>query len=414
MKRKLITRVLTVGSAASLLTPLAFAFPALASAAPAKPAPPSSGSDPFYVQPSGAAQPHGAVQDSRKVTVRGLSNAATAYQLQYWTTNPQGKAVTTVTTLLVPKNPASGTRDLVSYQTAEDSLTLDCSPSYTLRTGANGEAIAINALLGSGWDVVVPDYEGPKSEYAVGTMEGMATLDSIQAVESFKPAQLNGATTPVGLEGYSGGSIPATWANALQASYTPELNIVAATAGGLAPDPKQVLTNLDGGLAFGEIIAAGIGLNRAYPSFGLDSLLNAKGRKLKDKDAKDSGGCGSAIGSAPFGRVSQYTHYPSAQALVAVPRVKNVLDKLDLITRPAPENPTFYFHEIFDEFVPSGPVNQLNAHYCANGTPLEYVRGVTGEHLIGAVDYVLTAGGYLHSRFAGLPPLNTCPSGTIG
>jgi hypothetical protein len=382
------------------------AAPAVAQAATIPP--PSS--DAFYAAPANLASlAPGAVIRSRKVSLPGLW--AHSYQLLYRTTNATGAPVAAATTLLVPGLPASGPRKLVSYQTAEDSLTTRCAPSYTLRTGTVGiEGAAIGLLVDNGWDVVVPDYEGPRSEYAVGPLEGRATLDSIRAVESFEDAGLEGAKTPVGTMGYSGGSIPSIWANALQPAYAPELDVVAATAGGMAPDAKQVLAAADGGPAFGEIIAAGIGIDRAYPKFDLDAKLNARGRALEHRDATDAGGCGSAIASAPFGKGSEYTKYSGVQELLAQPNVKRILAKLNLITRPAPTAATFYFHEIGDEFVPIKPVDEMVVAYCRQGATIDYVRGLFGEHLIGSAAYFSRAVGYLHARFAGRPAPNTCPS----
>ena len=414
-------RRLLTALAAALLGLVALVVPGVAHAATtssmrsATIPPPDS--DPFYTPSAGfASTAPGTVLRSRPVSVPELGAVSSAqYQLLYRTTNPGGEAVAAVTTLMIPRVPALGTRNLVSYQTAEDSLTTMCAPSYTLQTNANGETVGMGPLLASGWDVVVPDYEGPQSEYAVGTMAGMATLDSIRAVEHFTPGGLEGAVTPVGLEGYSGGSIPSTWANALQPSYAPELHLVAPTAGGIAADPSTVLASENGGPAFGEVIAAAIGIDRAYPQFDLGSLLNAQGKALEQKVATDSGGCGSGITSAPFGTVAEYTNYATPQALLAVPRVKSTIAKLDLITRPAPvHNPMFYFQEIFDEFLPASQVDQLNAAYCKEGATVDYVRGVTGEHLLGVADYFPRAFVYLQGRFAGLPAPDTCPSGVLG
>jgi Secretory lipase len=127
--------------------------------------------------------------------------------LLYRTTNATGQPVATVATLMVPTSPAPGARKLVSYQTFYDSLTLNCAPSYTMRGGNNGgstqplESEFIGQELQQGWEVVVPDYEGPQSEWAVGPMLGRATLDGIRAVESFAPAGLEGGRTPVGMNG---------------------------------------------------------------------------------------------------------------------------------------------------------------------------------------------------------------------
>jgi len=291
---------------------------------------------------------------------------------------------------------------------AEDSLTIRCAPSYRLRTGS-GEAGEIAALLAQGWDVVVPDYEGPRSEFIVGPLEGRAVLDSIRAVERFGPAGLNGRRTPVGLMGYSGGSVPTVWANALARDYAPELNLVGSAAGGIVANPQALLGFLDGTRFAGAIIAVGVGVDRAYPDLDLPALLNDRGRALAERDARDADGCAGGLTNAPFARVSQLSHYPDAAALLAVPRVKRISDKLNLIAGPKPKAPSYFFNEINDEIVWIKPVDRLVAANCADGATIEYQRGNLGGHLVGGAAYSGPAMLFLRERFAGRPAPNTCP-----
>jgi Secretory lipase len=387
-----------------------------AGSASAATTPPSQ--DPFYVPPPSLAsyQP-GAVIRSREVTPLGLTDTAstTAYELLYRTTGATGQPVATVTTLLLPALPPSGQRKLVSYQTAEDSLTTNCAPSYTIRGGNNGgttqwaESGEIALLLDQGWDVAVPDYEGPQSEYGVGPPGG-ATLDGIRAVESFAPAALEGARTPVGMMGYSGGSIPTLWANSQARSYAPELNLVAAASGGNVPDPIENLVQVNGGVFAGVIVAVSVGIDRAYPQLDLDALLNARGRQLAAQDAVDGSGCAGGVTNAPFDTVGELSNYPTPQALEAVPRVRDVFANLDLIGRAAPEAPSFIYNEINDEIAIIGPVEQLVASDCARGAIIDFDRDPVGEHLTGAVAYVVPSLLYLEQRFAGDPPTDTCPA----
>ncbi|KAG7663847.1 uncharacterized protein J8A68_002595 [[Candida] subhashii] len=91
-----------------------------------------------------------------------------------------------VTTIVEPYN-ADPTK-IVSYQTFEDAANINCSPSYTLRYGTTPtiatfvEMQMISMILESGYYLVIPDYEGPKSAFAVGGQSSNAILDSIRAV----------------------------------------------------------------------------------------------------------------------------------------------------------------------------------------------------------------------------------------
>jgi Secretory lipase len=62
-----------------------------------------------------------------------------------------------------------------------------------------------------GWDVVIPDHEGPLATPIVGPTEGRTTLDGIRAAENFAAAGLEGSKTEVALSRYSGGSVPTMW-----------------------------------------------------------------------------------------------------------------------------------------------------------------------------------------------------------
>lgn len=399
---------LTVLVLASLLSP------AVAAAAPT---PPSG--DPFY-KPPRSLRSHrpGAILRWRKVTLSPANDRAstTAYQLLYRTTSATGAPIATVTTLLLPSAPASGQRNLLSYQTAEDSLTTNCAPSYTMRGGNNGgstqwaESQEVTYGLAHGWDVVVPDYQGPQSEWAVGPVEGRTTLDSIRAADRFAPAHLEGSRTRVAMIGYSGGSIPTLWANALARRYAPRVRLVAAASGGNVPNPIENLNTVNGGPFAGTIIGVSVAINRAYPQLRLNAILNAKGRQLAAKDGSDASGCAGSVTNAPGGTIAQYSHYKTPQALEAVPRVKRVFGKLDLIGGPLPEAPSYVYDEIHDELAIIQPVDQLVASDCKRGAVIDYDRDPAGEHLTGAGAYVAPAFQYLAARFGGQRAPDTCPA----
>jgi hypothetical protein len=394
------------------LTLICLATPAVAASGPTPP-----GRDRFY-RALGSLRSYapGSIIRWRRATLSPSNDSArAAYQLLYRTTSATGRPIATVTTLLMPRVPATGARKLLSYQTAEDSLTTNCAPSYTMRGGNNGgstqwaESDEVTYGLEHGWDVVVPDYQGPQSEWAVGPVEGRTTLDSIRAVERFGRAQLEGRRTAVGMIGYSGGSIPTLWANVLARRYAPRLHLVGAASGGNVPNPIENLSQVNGGPFAGAIIGVSVAVNRAYPQLRLSALLSAKGRALAAKDGSDASGCAGSVTNAPGGTVGQYTHYRTPQALEAVPRVRRVFAKLDLIGRPRPEAPSYLYNEIHDELAIIPPVDQLVASDCSRGAVIDYYRNPAGEHLTGAGAYVVPAFQYLAARFAGRPAPDTCP-----
>ena len=386
--------------------------PSLASAVTAPEA------DPFYTPPTHLAQyPHGTILRERQVSLDGPTQAETAaaYQLMYRTTDATGQPVAAVTTLLIPNSPASGPRRLASYQTFYDSLTLDCAPSYTLQTGGGGsngpvEQTMMSQELQQGWDVVTSDYEGLKSEWAVGPMLGRATDDSIRAVEHFAPARLQGAKTEVTMNGYSGGSEASTWGAALAPSYTPELNIVGVAAGGNFPDLDYTFRYFDNSLWYGTEIGVMESFSRAFPvAFNLSKLLNAAGQSLAAKDGTDASGCAGSTLNEPYGNASQYTNFPDSEALAAYTPVKKTLDQISLMNAPLPKAPLYLYNATTDDLAFIQPVDVQVANYCQHNVTVDYDRDPYGmEHVSGLADYWKGALPYLENAFAGASPPNNC------
>ena len=223
-------------------TVVAHVTPASAASPPAR--------DPFYKAPRSLASARpGTVLRWRHVDVKvggaSLGDTSTAYQLLYRTNDAKNHPLANVTTVIVPTmaSPPSA-RQLVSVQDAENAADSRCAPSYQLQQGEMGEdnvnngnlAAEMTGLgmrqLAAGRVLVVPDPEGPRHMYTSRAMAAHAVLDSIRAVERFRPAGLaRGAATPVALVGYSGGALESGGANEAAPAYAPELNIVAVAAG---------------------------------------------------------------------------------------------------------------------------------------------------------------------------------------
>jgi hypothetical protein len=376
--------------------------------------------DPFYAPPSNLASlTDGTIIRSRKVTMSGPQQVltSTAYQLFFRTTNATGQPTATVTTVLVPKVPAPGTRVLATYEPAYDSMTLNCAPSYTLQGGnPNGggtgdleEGLIANELA-EGWDVNVPDYEGLQSEWAVGPMLGHASLDSVVAAEHFAADGLTaGAKTKVTFNGYSGGSEAADWSAALAPSYASKLNIIGIAAGGNFPDLDYTESQFDGSLWYGIQIGTLESFSRAYPELNLTQLLNPAGLALAAQDGSNSAGCSSSTLNEPFGNASEFTRFPTSQALAADPLVKRVLARMSLRYAPYPDVPEYLYNSVDDDVAHIVPVDALVKQYCAAGVRVDYDRdALGGDHITAIPRYWVGALAYLIARFAGDPVPNNC------
>jgi hypothetical protein len=382
------------------------------------PSVPQPANDPFYTPPADLASfTPGTILRAREVTAPGVDNAAAAYQLLYRTTGARGEPISTVTTVFVPKKPAPGARNVLSFHPASDSLSMKCSPSYTLRSGTGqagpglgnvGAWSDVNSFLDFGWVVAVPDYEGPDSQWGAGPIAGYTALDGLRAAERFAPIGLDGPRTKIAMAGYSGGSIPTTWGAALAPTYAPELNIVAAASGGNVPNLIAALPPLDGSPLFGTVIGVAVGVDRAYPDLRLDELLNEKGRALAARDAVDADGCGGSVTNAPFGRIAEYSNHPNAQAVISLPHVRRVFARLNLIGRAAPAAPSFLLNAAQDELTPAGPVAELVAADCAQGATIEF-QTPPGDHITGSAGFGSPAVAFIEDRFAGKPAPSVCP-----
>jgi hypothetical protein len=371
--------------------------------------------DPFYRAPAGLADAKpGQVLATREVEVNlgGIPAGAAidAHQLLYRTNDAHGAPVANVTTVLVPTDAApTGGRDLVTLQDAEDSLDPDCAPSYQLQTGSRDNAnLMIESSIGVselelGSTVVIPDHEGPESQYIVTGMEGHAVLDSIRAAESFTPAQLDGVRTQVAMVGYSGGAHATAAANELHPRYAPELNVVAVAAGGVPVGNRDTVKYLDGSVGAGVLIGVSVALDRAFPSFRLQDLLNEKGKAFA-KEVET--GCASSVFAAPFSHLDDYTKKPN---VVDLPRVRKIIRR-NALGHAVPTAPSFYYNGVRDELIWIKPLDELVAKYCAGGATLNYVRDEAGlEHVQGVANFAPQALAYINDRFAGAPPPSTCP-----
>jgi hypothetical protein len=350
--------------------------------------------DPFYTPPPGFQHTWpGTILRSRQVTMSGpqAADSSAAYQLMFRSTNATGQPIAAVTTILIPSEPASGTRVLATYATAYDSLTLNCAPSYTMQDGnGSDEEADIAAELAQGWDVNVPDYEGLESEWTVGPLLGLVTLDSIRAVEQFRPDGLTaGSRTKATVNGYSGGSEAATWAASLKPIYAPRMNLVGTEIGAME--------------AF----------SRAYPDFNLKRFLNPAGLALAAADGQDASGCAGSTTNEPYKNASDFTLFPSSAALAADPLFKRVAARMSLRYAPYPRTPELLYNGVGDELAHIQPVDALIQQYCKAGVTVDYDRDPAGvEHVQAFGTYWPVALQYLQSRFAGQAPPDNCSTDT--
>jgi hypothetical protein len=378
-------------------------------------------SDPFYATPSPLPQvAPGTVLDYRPITFapllgKPLSNPA--WQVQFLSKDSNGRPIAAIVTVVKPLTPVVGTMPLLAIMMGEDSLGSKCAPSQSLSGSlANPEpqAEAPNVLwaLDQGWTVISPDHEGPNSEYAAGRIAGQITLDSVRAALSLPELEL-APTTPVGLWGYSGGAIAAAWAASLQASYAPELNIVALASGGTPADLIGVAKNADTNPAtnaafFNLVFAAIEGINRAYPDL-VTPIANDQGKAAMES-MKD--GC---LGLTPKGTPVPKGHFADYVTTDDPFNSPGALATTPLITLPltghTPTTDAFVYHGEKDELIPIAGTDTMVAGWCAAGAHVNYYRAATAGHISLFVEGAPMARAFLQGRFSG-NPADVVPEGT--
>jgi hypothetical protein len=256
-----------------------------------------------------------------------------------------------------------------------------------------------------GWALVVPDYEGPSSDFLGAAGEAHGVLDGIRAALQFKPAGFS-SHTPVALWGYSGGALASDLAAQAQPTYAPELRFAGIALGGLVTDLKATLNAFSGSPLGGALVIGFVGVNRSYPEADLLHYLNAAGQQAVAESQTDC--INDAATQFPLASVQQFEASPG---VLELPAINQLLQSISpLWTSGTPTAPIYDYHELLDEYAPIAGDRQLMQRYCKAGVHVDHVELLTGEHIAGTVTGAPAAIAYLADRFAGRPVPDDCSS----
>lgn len=347
--------------------------------------------DPFYEPPLGFehARP-GTVLRSRDVELAFLGlirQRLVATQLLYRTTDLNGAAQATVTTVIAPADRA---RDVpcpvLSYQCAIDAVSSRCFPSYALRRGAKAvgalaqlEFLLVAAAVAEGWAVSVPDHEGLGGIWGAPYEPGYHVLDGLRAALAHEPLNLS-ADAPMGLWGYSGGGLATAWAAEVQTEYAPELNLVGAVLGSPVGDLGHTYKRLNGTLFSGLPAMVVAALSHVYPDL----------KRIIDEHATDEGKLmlldiermttAQAVLKMARKNMDDLVDWP-LQRILDTPEVRHVFDSIKLGTT-APSVPVLIVQAVHDELISVEVIDELADAYSAGGTDVTYHRDALCEHLL--------------------------------
>jgi hypothetical protein len=400
--------------ALALVLLLAVAAPNQAAASGRKPLP---SHDPFYrytgSKPLRDIKP-GTVLKRRSVQVSLGQNTTPipAIQVLYRTRTELRRPSVTVTTILTPNGSLAVPR-IIAYLSFYDALGSECDPSYTLTGGYAGtqsneqqaqeEEALISAYVADGAIVTIPDYEGTHLHWAAGQEEGGNTLDGIRATEN---ALHLARSTPVGMTGYSGGSIAGEWASELAPHYAPKVNIVGVAEGGIPVDLLHNLRYINGKKTWSGVIPAVlVSIGRRAFHVPLRKLLDAKGRRITHRVRNQ---CIGSFANKYPGLTIQSLLKPRYRELLAYRFFVHIVNRLLMgTTRGHPHEPLFMAvgnaDGTGDGIMVAKDVQGLAHEYCNQGVPVQFSMYQGDTHTQAAVPFEATAEQFLQQRLDGLP-----------
>ncbi|QTI67454.1 lipase [Gordonia polyisoprenivorans] len=397
--------VTVVGAALAALLSILLAIPLAAPAAAAPLVPPSQ--DPFYSTTHSLT--HVEPGTALKTRVVGLAYGdkrfpATATQILFRTTDQFGAPTAAVTSIIEPLTP--GPRKIISYHSPYDALGSQCDPSYALRGGNTGrrpefDDLTIGTLLAQGYTVVAPDYEGLKMRWTMGRESAQTALDSIRAAERHLRAP---ASTPVGLFGYSGGSVPTGFGADLAPTYAPELNIIAVAAGGVIVDPAHNLPYVNGSTQWAGVIPALMNVYNDVFDLGIERYLSPKGTTIL---AQTQGKCLIDFATKYPGLTDSQLLQPQYPSLLDVPGIPAAFNQNIMGLKGKPRGPVFLgvgnIDGIGDGIMIDADVAGLATRYCREGVATQYKTYPKLSHFEAFIPWAADAERFLADRFAGRP-----------
>lgn len=357
----------------------------------------------------------------------GFSTPVDVVQIKFRTTDALGNATHGVTSVIKPLVPQNGR--LISFHSVYDSLDPSHSPSRSIQgdvalgtIAGSAETAVIAGFLANGTTVAMTDIEGQSAHFGAGPEYGTTTLDGLRAALA-EPSTGLGASTKIGLMGYSGGAIATNWAAQLAPEYAPDINdkIVGAATGGLLVNALHNIKYVDGSLNWAGLIPMTVvGLTRAY-DIDLDPYLSDYGRRITSKFENAS--ISEIYGM--YGGVTWASMVkPGYEDPTSIPELVDLINRINLGEAPAPEVPFFVgqanngeldgtpVHSELgagDGVMVAGDVRSLSKKICDAGNPVHYEEYPLNHTPSFALWYP-AASIWLKERFEGKPAPSNCGS----
>jgi alpha-beta hydrolase superfamily lysophospholipase len=328
-------------------------------------------------------------------------SGARAWHVAYRIRDVRGAPAVATALLVVPPESASATtrpRPLVAWAHPTRGVADRCAPA-----NEGPDAIPLLAdLLGNGWAVVAPDYEGLGSPgphpYLVGASEGDSILWAATAALTVDHAGI-GPESPVALWGFSQGGHAAAFAAERAATVAPNLRLagvaLAAPVTDVASFAARAERRDDQRGVLVTIVAA---YAAAYPELDATAVLTTAALDRSTMLESDCIGDVVEAFGPPHADVATVAvaAEPGFAARLAENRAGSVAAPL----------PALVVQGDADDTVDPADTAAFVARWCDLGTPVTFIERPGADHGDDVTDVVVP---WLDEVFSGRPTRSTCP-----
>ena len=263
-------------------------------------------------------------------------------------------------------------------------------------------------MLGEGWYLNVPDYEGPLASFTAGGQSGHATIDAVRAVLNSQELLGFGChDVKYALWGYSGGALGSNWAAELQAQYAPEMDFAGVAMGGLTPNVTTVLRDVNNSPNSPLIVNGILGLT-SQDTAARDYIVS----QLKTSGPQNASTFflgrteSTSITNQIFSNQDIFGYFVNRDAFLQEPVIQALINRDGIMGKHGvPSMPVFVYKAIGDEVSPVAETDELVESYCADGANILYQRNTVGSHEAEYVNGQPAALVFLRSIFIGSYPL---------
>lgn len=321
----------------------------------------------------------------RLLGTSGRTNPATAWRIEYVTTDARDRTITATGAFLRSRRPwYGGPRPVIAFAPSTQGVAKHCDPSFSCSVGmsmtwdgpvdivASYELPAITMLLATGAHVVLTDYpRDPDFDwqlYCDHPSGGRALVDAVRAARSLGLSP----EAPLGMWGFSQGG--AAVGMALERpDYAPDVSPRAAVVGAPPSRLNEVLEHLDGSLVSGVLSYAVAGLLVVSPEIRAEILGNLT-REGMDHFLADTATCAvSSVFTSGWRSTSRWTRsgVPLGELLDDLPHVAAEFDRRELGST-GPKVPVLLWGSRHDDVVPVQQIRELRDAWRAGGTELTW------------------------------------------